>query len=160
MFLAFWLFWNQIFTYLFLYEMEQAQPAEGEGQIQGQIEVILEDAEPQAFEMILAYIYTDRIHPTKFQSNLETSSHQVTLLMMDVYRLALKVRFYRWIQCLTIHNLLECEWRISTWVWSVTDWNEALHMDSFPTILIMVEIVLNWFKKLACFSKKLLLYNT
>lgn len=29
------------------------------------LEVFLPDAEPEAFEMVLSYIYTDRIQPTK-----------------------------------------------------------------------------------------------
>ena len=29
------------------------------------LQVALPDANPQAFEMVLSYIYTDRIHPTK-----------------------------------------------------------------------------------------------
>ena len=42
-----------------------------------------------AFELVLAYIYTDRIYLAK--SPQEPRSNEVTLVMIDVYRLALKV---------------------------------------------------------------------
>lgn len=60
------------------------------------IEVTIEDAEPRAFELVLAYIYRDRIYP--YQSTTEgkeLTSNEVTLLMMDVYRLALKFHMRR-----------------------------------------------------------------
>ena len=44
---------------------------------------------PHAFELVMAYIYTDRIYPAK--SPQEPRRNEVTLVMMDVYRLALKV---------------------------------------------------------------------
>ena len=53
----------------------------------------MEDADPHAFELVLAYIYTDRIYPAK--SDQEPRSNEVTIVMMDVYRLALKVRVSR-----------------------------------------------------------------
>ena len=49
----------------------------------------VDDVDPHAFELVLAYIYTDRIYPAK--SPQEPRSNEVTLVMMDVYRLALKV---------------------------------------------------------------------
>ena len=38
---------------------------EAESQSPGRPEVNLPDADPRAFELVLSYIYTDRIHPTK-----------------------------------------------------------------------------------------------
>ncbi|XP_053375125.1 leucine-zipper-like transcriptional regulator 1 [Mercenaria mercenaria] len=60
------------------------------------IEVTLEDAEPQAFQLVLAYIYRDRIYPQQGdRDDRQLSSNEVTLLMMDVYRLALKFHMRR-----------------------------------------------------------------
>ena len=53
------------------------------------LEVVLPDAVPEAFRMVLSYIYTDRIDPTRCKA--EPSSNKVVLLMMDVYRLAVQV---------------------------------------------------------------------
>ncbi|XP_076294734.1 leucine zipper like transcription regulator 1 isoform X3 [Lasioglossum baleicum] len=58
------------------------------------LEVRLEDAVPEAFEMVLNYIYTDRIDPTRKTEGESSScaedppSNRIVLLMMDVYRLA------------------------------------------------------------------------
>lgn len=60
-----------------------------EGSQDGLIEVHLRDAVPEAFEMVLNYIYTDRIDPTR--KSKEPMSNQIVLLMMDVYRLAVQV---------------------------------------------------------------------
>lgn len=53
------------------------------------LEVKLEDAVPEAFEMVLNYIYTDRIDPTKRTDDPEPGN-RIVLLMMDVYRLAVQ----------------------------------------------------------------------
>ncbi|XP_012141205.1 leucine zipper like transcription regulator 1 isoform X2 [Megachile rotundata] len=60
------------------------------------LEVRLTDAVPEAFEMVLNYIYTDRIDPTKRSTDGSSKSvedplsNRIVLLMMDVYRLALQ----------------------------------------------------------------------
>lgn len=48
------------------------------------LEVKLPDANPEAFEMVLNYIYTDRID---FKNQL---SSRIVLLMMDIYQLAVQ----------------------------------------------------------------------
>ena len=72
----------------------------------GHLVVKLSKTNPGAFEMVLSYIYTDRIHPTK--TGEEPNSNQVILIMMDVYQLSLQVSFllakfiqnyFRWHQC-------------------------------------------------------------
>ncbi|XP_026473112.1 leucine-zipper-like transcriptional regulator 1 [Ctenocephalides felis] len=50
------------------------------------LEVKLPDASSDAFEMVLNYIYTDRIDPT--EKIKDPFSNQIVLLMMDVYQLA------------------------------------------------------------------------
>lgn len=56
---------------------------------------------PEAFEMVLNYIYTDRIDPTKRSEDGSSSrvedplSNRIVLLMMDVYRLALQFNMKR-----------------------------------------------------------------
>lgn len=89
--------------------MEKHELAERESGKVDVVEVLLEDAEPKAFEMVLAYIYMDRIQPdvtkvghmTKSEdhkissSQHKANSNELTLLMMDVYRLALKFRMLR-----------------------------------------------------------------
>lgn len=75
-------------------EHHQLVDEEGEGQCSkvSCIDVEIEDAEPRAFELVLAYIYRDRIYPSKCRNEkTDLSSNETTLLMMDVYRLALKV---------------------------------------------------------------------
>ncbi|XP_018355664.1 PREDICTED: leucine-zipper-like transcriptional regulator 1 [Trachymyrmex septentrionalis] len=54
------------------------------------LEVKLKDAVPEAFKMVLNYIYTDRIDPTKrLDDKIEDpQSNRIVLLMIDVYRLA------------------------------------------------------------------------
>ncbi|XP_011148162.2 leucine-zipper-like transcriptional regulator 1 isoform X2 [Harpegnathos saltator] len=65
------------------------------------VEVKLKDAVPEAFEMVLNYIYTDRIDPTKrtddaFNGKIEDpQSNRIVLLMMDVYRLAVQFNMER-----------------------------------------------------------------
>lgn len=55
------------------------------------VAVTLPDANPEAFEMVLNYIYMDCIDPTKKANNDEDPySNRIVLLMMDVYRLAVK----------------------------------------------------------------------
>lgn len=55
------------------------------------LEVKLPDANPEAFEMVLNYIYTDCIDPTKKAKDGEDPfSNRIVLLMMDVYRLAVQ----------------------------------------------------------------------
>lgn len=61
----------------------------------------LKDAVPEAFEMVLNYIYTDRIDPTKRTDDVTNSkvedpqSNRIVLLMMDVYRLAVQFNMER-----------------------------------------------------------------
>ncbi|XP_071449144.1 leucine-zipper-like transcriptional regulator 1 [Hetaerina americana] len=57
------------------------------------LEVKLNDAVPEAFEMVLNYIYTDRIDPTK--KGEDPVSNRFVLLMMDVYRLAVQFHMRR-----------------------------------------------------------------
>lgn len=61
------------------------------------LEVILKDAVPEAFEMVLNYIYTDHIDPTKRSDDKieDPQSNRVVLLMMDVYRLAVQFNMER-----------------------------------------------------------------
>ena len=44
--------------------------------------VFLPDAVPEAFQLVLSYIYTDRILPT--QGGYDPGSNHVILLMMEV----------------------------------------------------------------------------
>lgn len=70
----------------------------------------LKDAVPEAFQMVLNYIYTDRIDPTKrvedpFSTKVEDpSSNRIVLLMMDVYRLAVQFNMKR-LEQLCVHYL-------------------------------------------------------
>lgn len=58
--------------------------------------MILKDAVPEAFEMVLNYIYTDHIDPTKRSDKIEDpQSNRIVLLMMDVYRLAVQFNMER-----------------------------------------------------------------
>ncbi|KAL0099828.1 hypothetical protein PUN28_019914 [Cardiocondyla obscurior] len=61
------------------------------------LEVKLEDAAPEAFKMVLNYIYTDRIDPTKRPDDKaeDPQSNRIVLLMMDVYRLAVQFNMKR-----------------------------------------------------------------
>ncbi|XP_020285285.1 leucine-zipper-like transcriptional regulator 1 isoform X2 [Pseudomyrmex gracilis] len=54
------------------------------------LEVTLKDPAPEPFELVLRYIYTDRIDPTEtLIDNTENSqSNRIVRLMMDVYRIA------------------------------------------------------------------------
>ncbi|XP_064620345.1 leucine-zipper-like transcriptional regulator 1 isoform X2 [Lineus longissimus] len=71
---------------------------EGEEEMVGpakdMLQVDLIDATADAFEMVLSYIYTDRIHPVQ-KVGQEPHSNGVILLMMDVYRLALQFHMTR-----------------------------------------------------------------
>ncbi|XP_064102982.1 leucine-zipper-like transcriptional regulator 1 isoform X1 [Macrobrachium nipponense] len=57
------------------------------------LEVKLPDAVPEAFEMVLNYIYTDRIDP--YHCKKDQSPNKVVLIMMDVYRLAVQYHMQR-----------------------------------------------------------------
>ncbi|KAL6257700.1 hypothetical protein P5V15_011280 [Pogonomyrmex californicus] len=61
------------------------------------LEVRLKDAVPEAFRMVLNYIYTDRIDPTKRSDDKveDPQSNRIVLLMMDVYRLAVQFNMKR-----------------------------------------------------------------
>lgn len=67
------------------------------------LEVRLEDAVPEAFEMVLNYIYTDRIDPTKRIDDPEPGN-RIVLMMMDVYRLAVQFNMER-LEQLCVHYL-------------------------------------------------------
>lgn len=67
------------------------------------LEVRLEDAVPEAFEMVLNYIYTDRIDPTIGVRDHDPSN-RIVLLMMDVYRLAFQFNMKR-LEQLCVHYL-------------------------------------------------------
>ncbi|XP_034941043.1 leucine-zipper-like transcriptional regulator 1 [Chelonus insularis] len=67
------------------------------------LEVKLEDAVPEAFEMVLNYIYTDRIDPTKAVKDSDPNN-RIVLLMMDVYRLAFQFNMKR-LEQLCVHYL-------------------------------------------------------
>ncbi|KAK3085495.1 hypothetical protein FSP39_004179 [Pinctada imbricata] len=71
----------------------------------GLLEVHLGDEDPTAFKMVLSYIYTDRIHPTK--EGQEFNSNEVILLMMDVYRLSLHIHMTR-LEHLCVQYLTTC----------------------------------------------------
>ncbi|CAG7833679.1 unnamed protein product [Allacma fusca] len=66
------------------------------------LEVKLHDATAEAFELLLKYIYTDRIDLTKHCK--DPMSQKVVLLMMDVYRLAVQCHM-RWLEQLCIQYL-------------------------------------------------------
>ncbi|XP_011498946.1 PREDICTED: leucine-zipper-like transcriptional regulator 1 [Ceratosolen solmsi marchali] len=66
------------------------------------LQVHLKDAVPEAFEMVLNYIYTDRIDPTKKIE--DPLSNRIVLLMMDVYRLAVQFNMKR-LEQLCVHYL-------------------------------------------------------
>lgn len=60
------------------------------------LEVKLPDADPEAFEMVLNYIYMDCIDPTKKSKEGEDPfSNRIVLRMMDVYRLAVQFNMAR-----------------------------------------------------------------
>lgn len=54
------------------------------------LEVRLPDAVPEAFQMVLNYIYTDRIDPFRCNKK-DHNPNKIVLIMMDVYRLAVQV---------------------------------------------------------------------
>ncbi|XP_065220593.1 leucine-zipper-like transcriptional regulator 1 isoform X1 [Planococcus citri] len=66
------------------------------------LRVRLEDAVPDAFEMILDYIYSDRIDPTHKIQN--PSRNRIVLLIMDVYRLAKQFQMTK-LEQLCLHYL-------------------------------------------------------
>ncbi|KAL0270801.1 UNVERIFIED_CONTAM: hypothetical protein PYX00_008093 [Menopon gallinae] len=57
------------------------------------IQIKLPEAVPEAFEMVLNYIYTDKIDPTKKVE--DSNPNRIVLLMMDVYRLACEFHMKR-----------------------------------------------------------------
>lgn len=57
------------------------------------LEVKLQDAVPEAFEMVLNYIYTDRIDPSRCKK--DQNPNKIVLIMMDVYRLAVQCHMRR-----------------------------------------------------------------
>ncbi|XP_045583758.1 leucine-zipper-like transcriptional regulator 1 isoform X1 [Procambarus clarkii] len=57
------------------------------------LEVKLQDAVPEAFEMVLNYIYTDRIDP--YHCKKDQNPNKIVLIMMDVYRLAVQCHMRR-----------------------------------------------------------------
>ncbi|XP_028136703.1 leucine-zipper-like transcriptional regulator 1 [Diabrotica virgifera virgifera] len=60
------------------------------------LEVKLPDADPEAFEMVLNYIYMDCIDPTKqAREDEDPFSNRIVLRMMDVYRLAVQFNMAR-----------------------------------------------------------------
>ncbi|XP_044749089.1 leucine-zipper-like transcriptional regulator 1 [Coccinella septempunctata] len=60
------------------------------------IQVKLPDADPEAFEMVLNYIYMDCIDPTKkAKKDEDPFSNKIVLRMMDVYRLAVQFNMVR-----------------------------------------------------------------
>lgn len=65
----------------------------GAAQASAMLQVRLPDAVPEAFELVLTYIYTDRIDPTK--KSRDPMSDRIVLLMMDVYRLAVQFHMRR-----------------------------------------------------------------
>ncbi|KAH6933025.1 hypothetical protein HPB50_011568 [Hyalomma asiaticum] len=77
--------------------MAEAEAAfEGGGSVyptSAMLQVRLPDAVPEAFELVLTYIYTDRIDPTK--KSKDPMSDRIVLLMMDVYRLAVQFHMRR-----------------------------------------------------------------
>ncbi|CAL8110859.1 unnamed protein product [Orchesella dallaii] len=66
------------------------------------LEVKIAEANPEAFELLLKFIYTDHIDLTK--QCKDPSNHRVVLLMMDVYRLAVQCHM-RWLEHLCIAYL-------------------------------------------------------
>uniref|UniRef100_A0A0B6ZJ80 BTB domain-containing protein n=1 Tax=Arion vulgaris TaxID=1028688 RepID=A0A0B6ZJ80_9EUPU len=60
----------------------------------GRLEVLLPDKNPGAFEMILSYIYTDKIQPS-IKADQEPNNNDVILAMMEVYRLSLQLEMGR-----------------------------------------------------------------
>ncbi|PNF37011.1 Leucine-zipper-like transcriptional regulator 1 [Cryptotermes secundus] len=100
------------------------------------LEVQLRDAVPEAFEMVLNYIYTDRIDPTKKIEN--PACTRIVLLMMDVYRLA--VQFHMCcLEQLCVHYLEA----------TVNHQNvlEALHNASHLNLLFIKEFCLKFIVK-------------
>lgn len=47
------------------------------------------DAVPEAFQIVLSYIYTDKIDPSPYKK--DPDPNKIVLIMMDVYRLAVQV---------------------------------------------------------------------
>ena len=61
----------------------------------GKLQVQLPDKDPGAFEMILSYIYTDKIQPCVKGAEGQECNNQVILAMMEVYRLSLQLHMGR-----------------------------------------------------------------
>ncbi len=58
------------------------------------LSVVLPEADPRAFELVLDYIYTDQIDPTRNNREL-AASNEVVLTMMQVYTLAVTFHMKR-----------------------------------------------------------------
>lgn len=58
------------------------------------LEVKLPDANPKAFDLVLDFIYTDQIDPTRGHRDL-SASNEVVLIMMQVFTLALRLQMRR-----------------------------------------------------------------
>lgn len=57
------------------------------------LQISLKNVNPEAFELVLNYIYTDRIDPNKKSG--DPLSNKIVLLMMDVYTLAVRFQMKR-----------------------------------------------------------------
>lgn len=91
-------------------QLERNLPVGHQGHSLPMLQVRLKDAVPEAFELVLTYIYTDRIDPTKKSGwvprdfshdqmenplGKDMLSNRIVLLMMDVYRLAVQFHMKR-----------------------------------------------------------------
>jgi hypothetical protein len=61
--------------------------------IKPKLQIVLKNVNPEAFELVLNYIYTDRIDPNK--KSADPLSNKIVLLMMDVYTLAVQFHMKR-----------------------------------------------------------------
>ncbi len=61
--------------------------------IKTKLQIVLKNVNPEAFELVLNYIYTDRIDPNK--KSADPLSNKIVLLMMDVYTLAVQFQMKR-----------------------------------------------------------------
>ncbi|KAK6617125.1 hypothetical protein RUM43_014727 [Polyplax serrata] len=74
-------------------EIRQQQNAMEKNSTDSLVTIRLPEAVPEAFEMVLNYIYTDKIDPSKLVD--DSSSNRIVLLIMDVYRLACEFQLKR-----------------------------------------------------------------
>jgi hypothetical protein len=75
-------------------KIRQAKPQQATRNELDRLEVLLFDKNPGAFEMILSYIYTDKIKPS-MKVDQEPNNNDVILAMMEVYRLSLQLEMGR-----------------------------------------------------------------